>query len=110
MQKLFDERLGRYQAAIALEPTDRIPIGTGTNVYAEIYSGNTHQETIYNQDKWLQAELAFAKDFPEFDVLRNNRIYASMFDAIDLKTYRLPGPQLGPQKWLLVHRSRVHAG
>jgi hypothetical protein len=25
-RQLFEERLGRYQAAIALEPTDRIPI------------------------------------------------------------------------------------
>jgi len=97
MQKLFDERLGRYQAAIALEPTDRVPVATGTNVYAEVYSGNTRQETIYNPDKWLQAELAFIKDFPEFDVLRNNRIYAPMYDAIDLKSYRLPGPHLSAQ-------------
>ena len=97
MQKLFDERLGRYQAAIALEPTDRIPVATGTNVYAEVYSGNTRQETIYNPDKWLQAELAFIKDFPEFDVLRNNRIFAPMYDAIDLKSYKLPGPQLSAQ-------------
>ena len=96
MKKLFDERLGRYQAAIALEPTDRIPIATGTNVYAEIYSGNTKQETLYNPDKWLQAELAFARDFPEFDVLRNNRIYGPLYDAIDLKSYQLSGREVGP--------------
>ncbi|MGA3128340.1 MAG: uroporphyrinogen decarboxylase family protein [Candidatus Korobacteraceae bacterium] len=96
MNKLFDERLGRYQAAIALEPTDRIPIATGTNVYAEIYSGNTKQETLYNPEKWLQAELAFARDFPEFDVLRNNRIYGPLYDAIDLKSYQLSGRDVGP--------------
>lgn len=27
VKNLFDERLGRYQATIALEPTDRIPMG-----------------------------------------------------------------------------------
>ena len=43
---LFEERLGRYQAAIALEPTDRVPIATGSNSFAEVYSGNNHQETI----------------------------------------------------------------
>jgi uroporphyrinogen-III decarboxylase len=97
MKKLFDERLGRYQAAIALEPTDRIPIATGSNYFAEIYSGNTQQETLYNPDKWLQAELTFAKDFPEVDALRDNRIYGPAFDAIDLKSYKLPGRDLPPR-------------
>ncbi len=43
VEKLYAERLGRYQAAIALEPTDRIPIATGSNYFAEVYSGNTNQ-------------------------------------------------------------------
>ena len=88
--------MGRYQAAIALEPTDRIPIATGSNYLAEVYSGNTNQETIYDSEKWLQAELAFCKAFPEIDVLRNNRIWGPLFDAVDLKTYRLPGRDLPP--------------
>jgi hypothetical protein len=57
-KNLFAERLGRYQAAIDLEPTDRIPIATGSNYFAEVYSGNTNQETIYNSEKWLQADAA----------------------------------------------------
>ncbi len=97
MQKLFDERLGRYQAAIALEPTDRIPVAPGSNYFAETYGGNTNQETIYDPDKWLQGELAFAGAFPEFDVLRDNRIYGPLFDAVDLKTYKLPGRDLSPR-------------
>ena len=88
MQKLFDERLGRYQAAIALEPTDRIPIAPGSNYFAEVYGGNTNQETVYDPEKWLQGELAFARDFPEVDVLRDNRIYGPLFDAVNLKTYK----------------------
>ncbi len=51
MKQLFAERLGQYQAAIALEPTDRIPIATGSNYFAEGYTGNTNQETIYNAEK-----------------------------------------------------------
>lgn len=40
MQKLFDERLARYQATIALEPTDRMVVGgTGSNYFAETYAG-----------------------------------------------------------------------
>lgn len=94
LKKLFDERLGRYQSAIALEPTDRIPIATGSNYFAEVYSGNTNQETIYDPEKWLKAELEFCRAFPETDVLRDNRIYGPLFDAVDLKTYKLPGRDL----------------
>jgi hypothetical protein len=96
MNELFEERLGRYQAAIALEPTGRIPIATGSNYFAEVYSGNTNQETIYDPEKWLKAELAFCRDFPEIDVLRDNRIYGPLFDAVGLKTYKLPGRDLPP--------------
>jgi hypothetical protein len=96
-QRLFDDRLGRYQAAIALEPTDRVPIATGTNYFAEAYSGNTNQETIYDSEKWLQAELSFCSDFPEVDVLRSNRIWGPLYDAVGLRTYRLPGWGLLPR-------------
>lgn len=94
MQQLYEERLGRYQAAMALEPTDRIPIATGSNYFAEVYSGCTNQEIIYDSEKWLQAEVDFIRDFPEIDVLRNNRVWAPLYDAIGLKTYRLPGRDL----------------
>ena len=74
LKELFEERLGRFHAAMALEPHDRIPIATGANYFAEVYSGNTKQETIYDPEKWLQAEIAFCRDFPEVDALRTNRI------------------------------------
>ena len=64
MKQLFAERLGRYQAAIALEPTDRIPIASGSNYFAEVYSGNTNQETIYNAEKWLAGGTGFLSGFP----------------------------------------------
>jgi uroporphyrinogen-III decarboxylase len=98
MQQLYEERLGRYQATIALEPTDRIPIATGTNYFAEVYSGATNQEIIYDSEKWLQADEAFIRDFPEVDVLRNNRVWAPLYDAIGLKTYKLPGRDLPPRR------------
>ncbi len=91
MNALFEERLGRYQAAIALEPHDRIPIATGSNYFAEVYSGNTKQQTIDDPEKWLEAEIKFCEDFPEVDVLRNNRIYGPLYDALDVNTYKLPG-------------------
>ena len=105
IRALFDQRLGRYQAAIALEPTDRIPIAPGTNNFAEIYSGNTKQDTIYDPEKWLNAEIAFIKDFPEVDVLRNNRFYAPFYDAVGVKTYSLPGRDLAPDNQIQFNES-----
>jgi len=96
VKTLFDARLGRYQAAIALEPTDRMPIAAGTNYFAEVYSGNNKQITIYDPERWLEAEAAFIRDFPEIDVLRNNRIYGPLFDAVGCRTYKLPGRDLPP--------------
>lgn len=61
VKNLFAERLGRYQAAIDLEPTDRIPIATDSNYFAEVYSGNTNQKTIYNSEKWLQTDTAWGR-------------------------------------------------
>jgi len=91
---LFDERLGRYQAAINLEPTDRVPIAPGSNYFAETYSGNNNQETIYDPEKWLEAEKKFCADFPEFDVLRNNNKWGPRFDVMGGTSYRLPGREL----------------
>ncbi|MFZ7127669.1 MAG: uroporphyrinogen decarboxylase family protein [Desulfobacterales bacterium] len=96
IRKRYGKRLGRYQAAIALEPTDRIPIATGSNYFAEVYSGNNQQQTLYDPPKWLEAEEVFVRDFPEIDVLRNNRIYGPLYDAIDCRTYKLPGRDLPP--------------
>ncbi len=95
-KKLYEKRLGRYQAAIALEPVDRMPIAAGSNYFAEVFSGNTKQTTVYHPEKWLAAEVAFINAFPEVDVLRNNRIYAPLFDAVGCRTYKLPGRDLPP--------------
>lgn len=95
-EELYAQRLGRYQSVIALEPTDRIPIAPGSNYFSEIYSGNNNQETIYSSEKWLQAEEAFINDFPEVDVLRNNRVWAPLYDAVNLQSYKLPGRDLPP--------------
>lgn len=96
VKELYEERLGRYQAAIALEPHDRIPIGTGSNYFAETYAGNTKQQVIDDPESWLASEIKFCQDFPEVDVLRNNRIYGPMYDALNIQTYKLPGRSLPP--------------
>ena len=94
MKKLHDQRLGRYQAAMAMEPVDRIPLASGVTPFAEIYSGNNKQEVIYDQEKWLQGEIKFCQDFPVTDTLRDNRIYGPLFDALGVVNYKLPGRDL----------------
>jgi hypothetical protein len=94
-EQLFEERLARYQATIALEPTDRMMVaGTGANNFAEIYAGYSRQEIMYDINKWMAAESKFAEDFPQIDILRAGRIWGPMFEAVGFRLYRLPGRDL----------------
>ena len=79
IQQLFEERLARYQATIALEPTDRMMVaGTGSNNFAEIYAGYSRQEIMYDMTKWMAAESKFAEDFPQIDLLRAGDVQAAV--------------------------------
>jgi Uroporphyrinogen decarboxylase (URO-D) len=94
-EQLFEERLARYQATIALEPTDRMMVaGTGANNFAEIYAGYSRQEIMYDINKWMAAESKFAEDFSQIDILRAGRIWGPMFEAVGFRLYRLPGRDL----------------
>jgi len=96
-EQLFEERLARYQATIALEPTDRMLVaGSGSNYFAEIYAGYSRQEIMYDMNKWMAAESRFAEDFPEIDLLRAGRIWAPLFDSVGFRLYKLPGRDLAP--------------
>jgi uroporphyrinogen-III decarboxylase len=95
IQQLFEERLARYQATIALEPTDRMMVaGTGSNYFGEVYAGYTRQEIMYDINKWIAAESKFAEDFPEIDLLRTGRIWAPIFESVGFRLYKLPGRDL----------------
>jgi len=96
-RQLFEERLARYQATIALEPTDRMVVGgTGSNYFAEVYAGYSNQEVMYDINKWTDAECKFAEAFPQVDLLRAGRIWAPLFDSIGYRLYKLPGRDLPP--------------
>lgn len=96
VKTLFNRKLKRYQAAIALAPTDRIPIAPGTNYFAEVYSGFNHQEYMYDAGKWIEADRKFIEDFPETDVLRTTRVWGPIQDMLGFNTYKLPGRDLPP--------------
>ena len=97
-KRLFNERLARYQATIALEPTDRMIVGgTGSNYFAEAFAGYNRQETIYDGIKWLDTMSRFAESFPEVDLLRTSRsVWAPLVDAVGYRLYKIPGRDLPP--------------
>ncbi len=96
-QKKFEDRLKRYQAAIALEVPDRVPISAGSNYFAEVYGGHTNQEFIYDPGTWSKADSKFVQDFPEVDAFRSGRFWGPLHDAVGFNLYRLPGRDLGPR-------------
>lgn len=96
-QKSYEERLSRYQAAIALELPDRIPISAGSNYFAEVYAGHTNQEFIYDASKWTEADNKFVADFPEVDSYRSGRFWGPLHDAVGFNLYKLPGRDLTPR-------------
>lgn len=95
-QKLYEERLKRYQAAIALATPDRVPITAGANYFAEIYSGLNNQQFVYDSNKWIEADRKFVEDFPEVDALRSGRIWGPIHDTVGFNMYKLPGRDLPP--------------
>lgn len=97
MKELFNQRLGRYQAAIALEPTDRVPIALNTCYYAEETSGYDLQQIMYDPEIWTNVEIDFARKYPEVDTFRTNLTWAPAYDAVDYRLLRIPGRDLSPR-------------
>ena len=96
MQELYNQRLGRYQAAIAMEPTDRVPLAFATNYFAEKASGYTYQQIMYDPQIWAQMEVDFAKKYPELDSIRTNQAWAHVWDITNHLIWRVPGRDLPP--------------
>ena len=98
IRQLFEERLGRYQATIALEPTDRMIVaGTGANHLSRNYGGYNYQETMDDINKWIEIESKFVEDFPQVELLRcGRRTWATLYEAVGCKLYSLPGRDLPP--------------
>jgi len=96
IRKTYNERLARYQAAMALEIPDRIPISSGSNYFAEVYAGNSKQKFVYDSNQWLESDRKFVTDFPEVDNLRSGRFWGPLIDATGWNLYKLPGRELSP--------------
>ena len=96
IEELFNERLSRYQAAIALVIPDRVPISSGSNYFAEVYGGHSTQEFIYDASKWSLADNKFVHDFPEVDSFRSGRFWGPLQDSVGSNLYKFPGRDLPP--------------
>ena len=94
VKQLYNERLGRFQSAMALKPTDRVPISLGFNQAALIYGGNSQENTVYDPEKTLEACRKFHQDFPEIDTFGVAGYHAPYFDAVGCKFMKFPGRDL----------------
>ena len=54
IKELRKQRLGRYQAVIAMEPTDRVPTAFSTNYFYEKQSKYTMQQIMYDPKIWTK--------------------------------------------------------
>jgi hypothetical protein len=92
---LYAERQGRYQAAMALEPTDRVPLAIGIIGPAFTYTGLNHQGVCYDPVGLLESCRAFYRDFPEIDTYGAPAgTYAPYMDAVENNSYKYPGRDL----------------
>lgn len=91
IQQLYNQRLGRYQAAIALEQTDRIPLAFGSNYFGIKVSGYNYQQITYDPELWLKAKLDFSRRYPEVDTFRINILWSPVNDVVDYNLMRIPG-------------------
>ena len=59
----YGEKLERLDKCARLEKVDRVPIGVATLYFPAKYSGITYEEMYYDNEKYANAALKFARDF-----------------------------------------------
>ncbi|MCA5959598.1 hypothetical protein LC724_02170 [Blautia sp. RD014234] len=63
-EKLYKEREKRYNDAIALKETDRVPVMSPEGVLPLVLNGATNKDAFYNHQKAIQASVNFLKLTP----------------------------------------------
>lgn len=97
IKQLYNDRVGRYQAVIALEPTDRVPMAFGSNYFGSKNSGYNYQQITYESELWVKAKLEFSRRYPEVDAFRINYLWSPVDDAVDYRLMRIPGRDISPK-------------
>lgn len=60
---MYEEKIKRLEDCAALRPVDRVPIGVAELYFPAKYAGFTYQDMYYDDEKYTQAAVKFAKDF-----------------------------------------------
>ena len=66
-QREFNERIQRYNDAIALKEPDRVPICPNLGILPYCLDGATNRDAMYNYSRATQAVLNFYKRYPMMD-------------------------------------------
>jgi len=97
MEQLYQERLGRYVAAMHNGVPDRIPIRPFAAEFTAKYAGYTCQEVTHDYEKAFAAVRKTAADF-DWDATVGNMVYVwtGLTQAIGLNYYGVPGVDVPP--------------
>lgn len=92
-EELYQERLKRYEDAVALRVPDRVPVTVQWGFFPARYVGITCEEYMYDYEKALQASIKAHEDFQP-DVTESpysTRVIGHTLDAIGFKQLRWAG-------------------
>lgn len=92
METRYQERLGRYLAALEGRTPDRVPIRLSLGEVQAKNAGFSLQEVYYRWDKSIAATAKAISDF-DFDVVRGapGHFWAALHDGVGNRSVALPG-------------------
>lgn len=92
MEKLYQQRLKRYVAAMRNEKPDMVPVRPFVAEFTATYAGFTCQEITHDYNKAFEVARKCAADF-DWDAVVANMVYVwtGLTEAIGTKYYAVPG-------------------
>jgi len=96
-KELYEERLGRYEAAIQLKEPDRIPIvwSDGGSYFASKYAGISIKDAFYDAKKWFEANKQVFLGYEPDMCLSPHFFSGRVLELLGDKTGKWPGGGLG---------------
>ena len=97
-KQLRNEREQRVMDAIALKPTDRVPIISGIGYFPAKYTGILCSDAYYNYDAWYNAYKKTLTDFTPDMVFPQAFTPGKALEILALKTQKWPGHGVDPHQ------------
>ena len=92
VQELYAEREKRVADAIALKPTDRVPVQFFTAFFPARYTGITCEAVFYDPEKWRWAARKTVVDMvPDTYWIQGAAISALTLETLGAQQIRWPG-------------------